>query len=58
MQARIAALTAGGPVNGDLIQVHGVSAFFSRTDSRESVRHFSRSALYLSEPWSPTIGGS
>lgn len=49
MHARMAARTAGGPVNGDMIQVVGVSAFLSRTVSRDDVRQASRSALYRSE---------
>src|SRR5215469_369175 len=58
MHDRIAARTAGGPVNGDMIQLCGVSAFLSLTLSREVVRHFSRSALYCSVVRSPLTGGS
>jgi hypothetical protein len=55
---RIAARTAGGPVIGEMIQVPNVSAFLRRTLSVEDVRHFSRSALYCSDLWSPRAGGS
>ena len=36
-------------MNGEITQLWGVAAFLRRTASVEVVRHFSRSALYLSE---------
>jgi hypothetical protein len=45
-------------VIGDMTQVSGVPAFFKRTASVEVTRQFSRSALYFSDEWSPSTGGS
>ena len=58
MQVRIAARTLGGPVNGDVIHVHGVSALRRRTVSADVVWHLSMSVLYFAAAWSVAIGGS
>lgn len=44
----MSARTSGGPVIGDVIQVHGVSAFFNRTFSVEADLQLPRSVLYFS----------